>query len=186
MQRAAAGLAAEIAALSPSRVLLLVGTGDNGGDALYAGASLATDGVDVAIIAAGDRMHEQALSAALAAGAHVESREALAELAAESDVIVDGLVGIGASGALRGGALEIVEALPAKRGTVVAVDIPSGINPDDGTVAGAAVEADVTVTFGAYKTGLLLEPSRSLAGRVVLVQLGLDLTEVPPAFTQAE
>lgn len=186
MQRAAAALAAEVRSLSPSRVLLLVGPGDNGGDALYAGAELATDGIDVAIVAADDRMHAQGVSAARAAGAHVEPREALARLAAESDVVIDALVGIGASGALRGGVLDIVEGLPAKRGTVVAVDIPSGVNPDDGTLDGPAIEADVTVTFGACKTGLLLEPGKSHAGRVVVVDLGLDLSEVPPAFTVAE
>jgi hydroxyethylthiazole kinase-like uncharacterized protein yjeF len=182
MQRAAAGLASHLRALEPQSVLLLVGTGDNGGDALYAGAALAADGTDVAIVASGERMHESGLREALARGAHVEPRTRLAELAVTSDVIVDGLVGTGSAGGLRGGALELVEALPPHEATVVAVDIPSGINPDDGSVPGHVLVADLTVTFGAYKAGLLLEPARSYAGRVVLIDIGLDLTGVEPVL----
>lgn len=185
MQRAADGLAEHLRALAPEHVLLLVGTGDNGGDALYAGAQLASEGIDVAIIAAGERMHEEGLAAALAAGAHVESRSSLADAIEAAEVIVDGLVGTGSTGPLRGGALEIVEGIPAKHGTVVAVDIPSGVNPDDGSIDSAAIQADVTVTFGALKAGLLLDPGKTAAGRVELVDIGLDLAEFAPTLTVA-
>lgn len=192
MQRAAAGLAAVIRELLPgrdARVLLLVGPGDNGGDALFAGAELASRGVAVEIAPAGKRMHEAGLSAALAGGAKVASRrKSVTEIAGRSGVVVDGILGTGTSDnpALRGTAREVVAALkPVVEKTdgplVVAVDIPSGINPNDGSVPDATVlPADVTVTFGALKAGLLLPPASAYAGDVRLIDLGLDFSGVEP------
>ena len=201
MKRAATGLAREISGLLPAeggRVLLLVGGGNNGADALFAGAQLAEAGVDVAILRSSDRVHDEALTAAITAGAHVEFSVNAAAVAATVDVIVDGILGIGRKSnddsnravpaALRGNARELVErVLPAldapKHPLVVAVDIPSGIDPDDGTVPDPLVlPADVTVTFGGYKAGLLIEPARSLAGAVKLIDIGLgpDLDQVEP------
>lgn len=181
MRRAATALAAQLRRPGVTRVLLLVGTGDNGGDALFAGAELAAACVDVAIIPAEDRMHEQGLAAALAAGAHMEPASRTAELVDSVDVVVDGLVGIGSHGPLRGGALELVIAAAGTRTPVVAVDIPSGIDPNTGALPGPVLPASLTVTFGACKAGLLLQPARSVAGRILLVDLGLDLTGVEPS-----
>jgi NAD(P)H-hydrate epimerase len=193
MQRAAAGLADEIRQSlveGRGRVLLLVGTGNNGADTLYAGAELAQWGADVAILTTGPRAHEEAMAAALAAGAHRESADTAAELAARADVVVDGILGTGTSRnpALRGDAHAIVEAIlgVAPRPFVVAVDIPSGINPDDGSVPDPVVlPADVTVTFGGYKAGLLLPPASGLAGRVHVIDIGLgpDLDALEPSVT---
>lgn len=193
MQRAATGLACEIAALLPAddaRILILAGGGNNGADALFAAAELADGGADVAILCSSDRVHDEALAAAISAGAHVESIVNATTLASTVDVIVDGILGIGAtvSTGLRGVARELVQrVLPAldapRHPLVVAVDIPSGINPDDGSVPDPLVlPADVTVTFGGYKSGLLLEPARSLAGTVKLVDIGLaaDLERFQP------
>lgn len=184
IERAAAGLARAIAKTLPTdggRVLLLVGAGNNGGDALFAGAALAAAGVDVAIVATAERMHEAGLATALAAGTHPESADAAPALAREAHVVVDGILGTGTSAnpALRGTAREVVEAVLAvlqepAHPQVVAVDIPSGIHPDDGSVPDPVVlPADVTVTFGAVKAGLLRSPARELAGRVELVDIGL-------------
>ena len=130
-------------------------------------------------------MHEAGLAAALEAGAHVEPATRAAELVDSSDVVVDGLVGIGSSGPLRGGALELVIAAAGTRTPVVAVDIPSGIDADTGALPGPVLPARLTVTFGACKAGLLLEPTRSIAGRVVVVDLGLDLSGVTPVVEAA-
>jgi hydroxyethylthiazole kinase-like uncharacterized protein yjeF len=175
---------------------VLVGTGNNGGDALFAAAELAGDGVDVLLLPVGDRMHEEGRDAALAAGARMlQPASALAELprlAAGADVIVDGILGTGtgASPALRGTAREVVAAiLPALQGrprpTVVAVDIPSGVSPDDGSVPDPTVlPADVTVTFGGVKAGLLLPPASGLAGEVRLIDIGLgpELARMAPVL----
>ena len=181
MRRAAAALAAELRDLAPRRVLVLVGSGDNGGDALFAAAELATEGVRVDLVATGSRFHAEAGAAAETAGASWADRDEVGTLAASADVVVDGILGTGtgASPALRGDARRIVaDVLPALESTsrprVVAVDLPSGIGPDDGAVPDPVVlPADLTVTFGAEKAGLLREPGSRYAGRVVLVDLGL-------------
>lgn len=181
MRHAAAALAAELRDLSPRRVLVLVGAGDNGGDALYAVAELAAAGVEVDLVPTASRHHFEAAAAAVAAGARWVDAADAAQLAADADIVLDGILGTGTSHspALRGAAREVVAAIlpvldaPA-RPRVVAVDIPSGIGPDDGAVSDPTVlPADLTVTFGAEKAGLLIEPGSRYAGRVVLVDLGL-------------
>ncbi|MGW5396032.1 NAD(P)H-hydrate dehydratase [Streptomyces sp. NPDC003952] len=172
MQRAAAGLAAVCVRLLPrvygSRVLLLVGPGDNGGDTLYAGAKLARRGAGVTAVAMDpDRVHAGGLAALRAAGGRLA-----AAVPDRADLVLDGLVGIGGRGALRPAAAALVERIPAGA-VVVAVDLPSGVDADTGEVAGAAVTADVTVTFGAYKPGLLIDPGASRAGVLHLVDIGL-------------
>lgn len=179
MRRAAAALAAELRDLSPERVLALVGAGDNGGDALFAVAELAAEGVAVDLVATASRHSADGAAAALAAGARWRDAADAARLAAAADVVLDGIVGIGSSPGLRGTAREVVTAITAvlagaRRPRVVAVDLPSGISPDDGSVPDETVlPADLTVTFGAIKAGLLLDPGARYAGRVVLVDLGL-------------
>ena len=198
MQRAAAGLAREVRGLvgrDDARVLLLVGSGNNGADALYAGAILARAGADVTVARTAERAHAEALEAALAAGAHKAASEGdptpkqIGRLAASVDVVVDGILGTGTSAnpALRGRARDIVGALlaAAVATPVVAVDIPSGINPDDGGVPDPCVlAATLTVTFGGYKAGLLLSPASSFAGEVRLVDIGLgdQLAAVEPVL----
>ncbi|BDZ51869.1 hypothetical protein GCM10025867_41100 [Frondihabitans sucicola] len=204
MERAAAGLAAEIRTVlagrgsEPGTILVLAGSGDNGGDALFASAALASTGVNVRVVTTGDRVHEQGLAAAEAAGAFVAERdaepesEAFAELLEGVDVVVDGILGIGsgADPALRGRARRVVEAVRPRvlmrmmgASSVVAVDLPSGIGSDDGSVPDPVVlPALVTVTFGAAKAGLLLQPAAGLVGRLVVVDIGIadDLEGVEP------
>lgn len=173
MQRAATGLAAVCADLLGrvygKRVVLLVGSGDNGGDALYAGERLARRGAWVGAVLAGSKTHEAGLRALLDAGGRVVDRAAIGG----ADLIIDGLVGIGVSGALREPYARLAEEANAARGTTVAVDVPSGVDASSGRVEGAAVRARVTVTMGAYKTGLLVDPGASVAGAVDLVDIGL-------------
>jgi len=202
MQRASAALAREVRALlghDDARVLLLVGSGNNGADALYAGAILAEGGADVTIVRTGDRVHAAALESALAAGAHdpgahdpgagAPTPAEVAGLAASVDLVVDGILGTGtgANPALRGRGRELVAAVLAAGATapVVAVDIPSGIGPDDGSVPDPCVlRATLTVTFGGYKAGLLLDQARGYAGEVRLIDIGLgeELAEVEPVL----
>lgn len=175
MQRAAAGLAAICAGLLGrvygARVLLLVGSGDNGGDAMYAGASLAGRGARVEAMLLGTRTHASGLAALRAAGGRVVD-----ETPRPLHLAVDGITGIGGSGSLREPAARVVAGLPGGL-PVVAVDVPSGVDAETGQVAGAAVRADVTVTFGALKPGLLVDPGAAHAGVVELVELGLELPD---------
>lgn len=177
MQRAAYGLAAVCVRLLGRvygrRVLVLAGSGDNGGDALYAGALLARRGARVrALLLSPERVHAGGLAELRAAGGRVTVDQGEFGTA---DLVLDGIVGIGGRGGLRPEAAGF--AGMARRGAVVAVDVPSGVDADTGEVAGAALRADVTVCFGTHKPGLLVDPGASYAGVVHLVGIGLDLPE---------
>ena len=184
MQRAAAGLAAACAELLGRvygrRVVLLVGSGDNGGDALYAGARLARRGAGVsAVLLAPGRAHAAGLAALRAAGGSVVAAADAEGPVRRADLVVDGIVGIGGKGGLRPEAAGLAALAERSRAAVVAVDLPSGVEADTGEVRGAAVRADLTVTFGTHKPGLLIDPAREHAGSVRLVDIGLDLPATP-------
>ncbi|MFJ4080147.1 NAD(P)H-hydrate dehydratase [Streptomyces iakyrus] len=184
MQRAAAGLAAACADLLGrvygSRVVLLVGSGDNGGDALYAGARLARRGAGVAaVLLAPERTHAAGLAALRRAGGRVARAGEGEALVEGADLVLDGIVGIGGKGGLRPDAVPLAAAAGRSRGAVVAVDLPSGVDADTGEVHGVAVRADLTVTFGTHKPGLLIDPAREYAGSVRLVDIGLELPPEP-------
>ncbi|MCU1570584.1 MAG: NAD(P)H-hydrate epimerase [Naasia sp.] len=213
MARAAAGLAAEIRAMlenesdngtgtgtgrsrspgSAPRLLLLVGPGNNAGDALFAGAELAAGGTEVTVVPVLGRTHAEGLAAAEAAGVAVlppTPIDAVVAAARNADILVDGLFGTGSAGspALRGAARAAVAALLPLLGLpgaprVVAVDLPSGVDADTGEVPDPTVlPAEVTVTFGAVKAGLLRPPGRDYAGRLRLIDIGLlpELAQVEP------
>ncbi|WP_208033783.1 NAD(P)H-hydrate dehydratase [Streptomyces cyanogenus] len=188
MQRAAAGLAAACAELLGrvygSRVVLLVGSGDNGGDALFAGARLARRGAGVtAVLLAPERAHAGGLAALRRAGGTVATADSPEEPILRADLVVDGIVGIGGKGGLRPDAERLAGVVARSGAAVVAVDLPSGVDADTGEVRGAALRADLTVTFGTYKPGLLVDPAREYAGVVRLVDIGL---EPPPADAELE
>ena len=178
MQRAAAGLAYAVLDLLGSaygrRVLLLVGSGDNGGDALYAGAVLARRGCAVEAWLLSERVHDGGLTALRAAGGVVcPTASSATRSGTRPDVVVDGIVGIGGRPGLKPeavAALALVEGVP-----VVAVDVPSGVDVDTGELDGPHVTADLTVTFGTHKVAHLVQPAAAAAGAVQLVDLGLAL-----------
>lgn len=178
MQRAATGLGHAVLEFLGSaygrRVLLLVGSGDNGGDALFAGAMLARRGVGVEVLLLNpDRAHPAGLAALRRAGGCVVASVAAAR---RPEVVVDGIVGIGGQGGLRADAAAIVEQL--REVPFIAVDVPSGVDVDSGRVEGPHVSAAVTVTFGTHKVAHLVDPAAHACGAVHLVDIGLDL---PPA-----
>ncbi len=158
-------------------VLVLAGSGNNGGDALYAAALLA-DELDVDVLTVGARVHDAGLATALAAGARRVEIPAVREASDSYDVIVDGILGVGTTDpALRGNAREAVRALlpavRAGRSHVVAVDLPSGLHPETGEAGDVVLPASVTVTFGAVKPGLVRGRGPELAGELVLGDIGL-------------
>jgi hydroxyethylthiazole kinase-like uncharacterized protein yjeF len=178
MQRAAGALAVAVADLLPrvygARVVLLVGSGSNGGDALWAGARLARRGSRVDAVLVADRAHEEGLAALTAAGGRTHRGDGTGTRAAlaGADVVVDGVLGIGG----RPGVGELVERLldaVPDGAALVAVDLPSGIDPDTGETPEPHVWADVTVTFGVAKPGLVLPPADQAVGRLLVVDIGL-------------
>jgi ADP-dependent NAD(P)H-hydrate dehydratase / NAD(P)H-hydrate epimerase len=212
MQRAAAGLAATCAQLLGrcygARVVVLAGSGDNGGDALYAGARLAGRGADVVAVAVGSQLHAggaadlrgqggRVIAAAGTAGTSgspataettVIASDATAAIAA-ADLIIDGLTGIGGRGGLREPAASLAGLVAGARADgalVVAVDLPSGVDADTGEVSGTALVADATVTFGTLKPGLLVDPGASHAGTVELIDIGLGPYLPAPAVVSLQ
>lgn len=181
MQRAATGLAYAVIDLLGSaygrRVALLVGPGDNGGDALHAGALLARRGCAVEAWLLADQVHEAGLAALQAAGGRVvgpsEGRSGSAP--GRPELVVDGIVGIGGRPGLRDDAVEALRRLDGI--PVVAVDTPSGVDVDTGELDGPHVEAAVTVTFGTHKIAHLVDPAAAACGAVHLVDIGLDLPQ---------
>jgi NAD(P)H-hydrate epimerase len=194
MRRAAhalSGIVTDIVTADPAlRVLVLAGGGDNGGDALFAAAEIAGH-APVDVVLTSDHVHREAFAAATAAGARVCPASELRAQPTGRVLIVDGILGLGTSAdtRLRGVARAVVEGLlPAVRAgdaRVVAVDLPSGLHPDDGTADDVVLPAETTVTFGAVKAGLVRGRGPELAGDIRLVDLGLGphLARARPAVT---
>lgn len=187
MRRAATALASVVAERLPAphpgrTVVLLVGAGNNGGDALWAGAFLRRRGLAVtAVLLDAERAHPAGLVALRRAGGRVVTvgadepvTDRIRDLLAGADAVIDGVVGLAARPPLRPAAAALVAAANLSPALKVAVDLPSGIDPDTGATGvggdGDAVvfAADVTVTFGGVKTGLLL-----VSDRIVAVPIGM-------------
>jgi hydroxyethylthiazole kinase-like uncharacterized protein yjeF len=177
MRRAANGLATAIAreltmrtgGIAGRSVCAVVGSGDNGGDALWAATFLRRRGASAsAVLLNPERTHPKALAAFRKAGGRV-----VHSVPATADLVIDGVVGISGTGPLRPAAAEIFAAVDEAGTPVVAVDIPSGVDVQTGAVSGPAVHAALTVTFGGLK------PVHALGdcGRVELLDIGLDLPQ---------
>lgn len=148
------------------------GTGNNGGDGFVAARLLKLAGADVVVQVAGDptRIHGDARI-------HFDlMRNVGIEPAPESPrdwrIKIDALLGTGIEGAPRAEIAALVESLNAAPGPTIAVDIPSGVNSDTGRAEGAAIQADMTVTFGYPKLGLFLAPGADLAGELMVSAIG--------------
>jgi hydroxyethylthiazole kinase-like uncharacterized protein yjeF len=173
MRRAAYGLsiaiARELGTVAGRGVCAVVGSGDNGGDALWAATYLRRRGAAAtAVLLDSNRVHQRALSAFRRAGGRV-----VESVPDATELVIDGVVGISASGPLRPGAAELFGDVAARGIPVVAVDLPSGIDVHTGATDGPHVRAALTVTFGGYK------PVHALGecGRVELVDIGLQLPD---------
>ena len=170
MQRAARGLADALEDIPAGEVVVvLVGPGNNGGDALFAASHLLGRGVrvDLCLLDA-ERVHSAGLAAAQAAGAQI------VDAPSRQRYCIDALFGIGARAGLEGRAAEWAEWIGEQRPWTVAVDVPSGLDVDGATTGGPHVTADLTVTFGTYKPALLIDPAASACGDIVLVDIGLE------------
>jgi hydroxyethylthiazole kinase-like uncharacterized protein yjeF len=195
MQRAAHGLSVRCVDLLArtrgtvygSRVVILVGPGANGGDALYAGQRLARRGCAVTAVRALGQPHEAGLSSLLAAGGRVVAGDALEDRDLVGvDLVVDGVLGIGGRPGLPDRLVALVAAAAARTIPIVAVDLPSGVVADTGQAPSGSVRATRTVTFGAYKPCHLVEPAASRAGLIELVDIGLDRSGTAPALAAWE
>lgn len=183
----------------PARVhaVALVGGGDNGGDALYAAAMLATEGYRTRAVIASEHPHERALAAATEVGvdivsicnsnALIQSMNAV-KYVDGAQVWLDGLLGTGTTGEVREPLRSTIAALEKHRlqdekVRVVTIDVHSGAANDSGEISGPALGGNTVVTMGAVKPSLVFPPARYLHDSVRLVELGLQMTGKPAART---
>jgi len=177
--------------LPPGRcALIFCGKGNNGGDGFVAARHLAAAGFapQVALLADGDELTGDA--AANYKYARVfdlpihenPSDELIKELLLSAGVVIDAILGTGISGQVQGRSREIIELLASYQGPIIAVDVPSGIDANTGVILGAAIKADVTVTFGLPKQGLYLYPARDYCGQIRII----DISLAPPTINRPQ
>ncbi|HEV8585374.1 MAG TPA: NAD(P)H-hydrate dehydratase [Methylomirabilota bacterium] len=194
MENAGRGAAEALLAALPERglrarglrVAIVCGRGGNGGDGFVVARRLKRAGArpDVLLAAPPDTLRGDAaekyreMRRAGIAARVVEDAAAAAPIVQAAGVVVDALLGTGARGAPERRVADLIEAINASGRPVVALDLPSGLPADGGAPEGPAVRAWLTATFAAPKPGLLLEPGAALAGRVVVVPIGVPDAEV--------
>ncbi|HET8594618.1 MAG TPA: NAD(P)H-hydrate dehydratase [Intrasporangium sp.] len=192
MRRASEGIAevaaARLAEHGGRTVVALVGSGDNGGDALYAAHLLADTGFPVAALLVSDKgrsgAHRGGLAAAEESGVTVivaaDDLEGARRVVAGADLVLDGITGIGGKPGLRPTAVQLVEAVD-EDAWVLAVDVASGLDPEGRERADDVVWADETVTMSVAKPAHLLPAGEGATGRLTVVDIGLDVTTAPAA-----
>ena len=155
-------------------VIVLAGSGNNGGDGLVLGRSLAVQGRDVRILSIGSQSTQEPLLHGWPVSVHPgsEDEDRLTSELASAGVIVDAVLGTGIRGAPRGLHAGAIRAINRAGRPVFSLDVPSGVDADTGAVSADAVRAEVTVAFGAPKLGTLLFPGRERSGRLVAVEIG--------------
>jgi ADP-dependent NAD(P)H-hydrate dehydratase / NAD(P)H-hydrate epimerase len=188
MRRAGVAVAETIMARWPAgrvgEVHVLCGPGNNGGDGFVTAATLREGGYRVMLHAVrakseygGDAARAAAMWQDDAPRPDIDAVAALDR----SAIVVDALFGIGLDRALEGETAALIEAVNRAAATVVAVDIASGVHADDGRVMGAAVAADLTVTFGWRKLGHALQPGAGQCGEVVVADVGFNADDLAAA-----
>jgi NAD(P)H-hydrate epimerase len=171
MENAARAAAQLLQLLYPAgRVVAVAGPGNNGGDAAVMLRVLHRWGRDVCLVPAAERTPAEALLHGERVPVAVGS--AADRALASADVLVDGLLGTGATGPPREWARGWIDRLNAHEAPTIALDLPSGIDATTGAVHGTAVRAHCTVSFGWPKLGLLLHPARACCGRLIAVEIG--------------
>ena len=194
MENAGRGAAALIARkwvpIRGRRVLVLCGRGNNGGDGFVVARHLKTKGARVRVLLLGARGEVKGDASHALAGwrgriEEIKGAEGLTIVEGalgEADLVVDALLGTGATGPARLLVADVIERLNASAARagypVVALDLPSGLGSDGGTLLGSTVRATLTATFAGYKRSLLLYPGAEYAGRVVVVPIGVPEAEV--------
>lgn len=182
MERAALSIVDTMAAgdFDLSRVLVVAGVGNNGGDGLAIARILHQKGITVEVLLLGD---EKNLSAnnqqqlAIARKYNVKIGRNVRDFR-DYSVIVDALFGIGLSHEIGGKLTEAVKKINASNQPVIAVDIPSGLDATTGKILGSAIRANTTVTFGYVKTGLTIGDASKRVGNVIVKDIGIYAPEI--------
>jgi NAD(P)H-hydrate epimerase len=181
----------KLASLARPKVCIFCGTGNNGGDGYVIARHLLNSGFEVVVVICGERSKiggdaKLNLDILEGLGQAIEQlsleQEDIAgrigSFAAGADMIVDGLFGIGLKGQLSEEYKQLIEAINAQEGPILAIDIPSGLDCDSGQPLGAAVKASCTVTFVAVKRGFIVgQGARQYTGEVMVASIGVEPAE---------
>ena len=180
MERAALGVVEEIIArkLDTSYILVVCGTGNNGGDGVAAARILAERGIRSDVLFVGNPQKRSAqLAAQIRILEYYGVNEVKSIVPGRYTLIIDAIFGIGLSREISGQAEEIIKLINAEKAYKVAVDISSGISADSGRMLGCAVKADLTVTFACGKAGHYLSDGALHAGEVAVKEIGIPVSE---------
>jgi hydroxyethylthiazole kinase-like uncharacterized protein yjeF len=164
-------------------IMVVAGSGNNGGDGFVAAAELAARGRDVSVILLCERDSLQGDAALAARGWKYPVLPFNPQAIGKPALIIDALFGAGLNRPVKDDPLEMIEAINANGAPVLSVDLPSGINGTTGAVMGAAINAVETVTFFRRKPAHLLMPGRKHCGRVRVADIGIHpraLEEIRP------
>lgn len=164
---------------TPCPVLILCGTGNNGGDGFIIAGALEKAGwpVRVACLIKTTDLKGDASLAAKTFGGKVEALNSNLGVK-DARIVVDAIFGTGFSGALEPELITLLDKVRAKSPIVIAVDVPSGISADSGDIAEGTLKADLTMTFCRRKIAHMLYPARAWCGRIVRADIGIDDTIV--------
>jgi hydroxyethylthiazole kinase-like uncharacterized protein yjeF len=180
MQRAGKAVAEEIISrYSKQPVLVLCGTGNNGGDGFIVASTLKKKNWDVTLACAADT-HDLQGDASRAADTWRDDIVSFEDLEIPEDgLIVDAVFGTGLSRPVEGQIYETLISLRETECPIIAVDVPSGMNADTGECQDCTPQAEITITFGWKKPGHLLLPGRQAAGEIIVADIGIDPELLP-------
>lgn len=184
----------EFGAVNGKNILVISGKGNNGGDALASARNFIESGANVSVLLAfGEPVGkaQKHFSILKKMGVPIETYDkskssTLAKMIKNSDIVIDGILGIGVSNLLSDDLLNLISLINENSKFTVSVDIPSGIEPNTGNILGGCVKADLTVTFGLLKTGMLFYPAREMCGKVKIGKIGIPETLVKEAKLRGE
>ncbi len=181
MENAAIACVEEILKLDNIKsAVIFCGKGNNGGDGFAIARHLFNRGIKITVYLvcghdfSGDALINYEIISKLGVEIiELNSTDMLDLKVSMADVVVDAIFGTGIKGEISGIAADVIEIINKNAKYILSVDIPSGVNSDDGTVSNVCIKADKTVTFAAYKLGMLLYPGASMTGEVVLADISI-------------
>ncbi len=172
------------------KIIIIAGKGNNGGDGLVVARHLSNQGADVKVFTLGNKDYRGAALVNYRMAQKlpiqwykIENKNSihLLNLALHyTDIVIDALFGTGFKGEAQGLAAETIETINGSSSYKIAVDVPSGLNADTGTVSGPCIQADLTVTFALPKLGLFIGSGDQFAGKVVVKDIG-----IPPLLIES-
>lgn len=170
----------EVSGIEEPKAIIFAGKGNNGGDGFALARLLKDRGINCQIVFLFDRNNfsedaETNYNIALKCGVNIitDFTEAVIETG-RSDIVIDAILGTGISRPVEGIYASVIEMINTYAKKVISIDIPSGVNSDDGRVMGMAVNADITVTFALPKIGMLLYPGASYCGKIEIANISIQ------------